>query len=178
MNSAPSTTTVPETSQPGPGRTIFWAALICGTMDISAAFVSAGLNGMNPAQLLRAVASAPLGAAAREGGLGTAAFGLALHYAIATGWTTLFYQLSRSRPVLTRQPVVSGLLYGTFVYLCMNLAVVPFALWFRRLYVESATAYVYAPRLAWLQYVIILGCIGLPIAFTVRWFDRRGGRAG
>ena len=157
----------------GAGRVIFGAALICGTMDISAACISANLtNDLGPAQLLRNVASVPLGSDALTGGWAVAALGLALHYAIATGWTALFYKLSRRRAWLTRQPVWSGLLYGTFVYLCMNLFVVQFALLVRRLYVHLPTAYAYAPRLSWVQFFIILGCIGLPIALSVRWLKK------
>ena len=164
----------------GSGRVIFWTALICGTMDISAAFISANLmSGVGPALVLRSVASALLGPDVRDGdSWAVGAFGLALHYAIATGWTVLFYRLSRRWPVLTRQPVWSGLLYGTFVYVCMNLIVVQAAFLFRRLYVHLPTAYAYAPRLSWVQFFIILGCIGLPIAFSVRWLTRGERRAG
>lgn len=36
-----------------------------------------------------------------------------------------FYAASRKFPILTRRPVISGLLYGITVYLIMNLVVLP-----------------------------------------------------
>jgi hypothetical protein len=39
-------------------------------------------------------------------------------------WTTLFYILSRKLAILTRHPILIGLIYG-FIYLVMNFVVLP-----------------------------------------------------
>jgi uncharacterized membrane protein YagU involved in acid resistance len=59
--------------------------------------------------------------------MGPAAFGLgvAIHYAIALFWTVVFYATSRKFAILSRFPVLSGLLYGAAVYFIMNGIVLP-----------------------------------------------------
>jgi hypothetical protein len=44
---------------------------------------------------------------------------------IALTWTTIFYAASHNLKVLRRQPVICGVLYGGFVYLFMNVIVLP-----------------------------------------------------
>ena len=76
-------------------------------------------------QILQGIASGLLGAQAFQGGNATAALGLALHYLIAFVWTIVFYMLAKNIRVLTRWPLIVGPLYGTFVWLVMNLVVLP-----------------------------------------------------
>jgi hypothetical protein len=145
--------------------------LACGVLDISAAFTNAWLaNGVAPVRVLKAVASGLLGAEAFNGGAGVAAFGLALHFCVAFGWAVVFYALSRRFKFLTQQAVVSGLVYGAFVYLAMNYAVLPLAAQFRGLYIPATKPYV--PRLAWPQFCIHLTCVGLAISLAVKRFSR------
>lgn len=153
------------------GRAIGWAGVVCGVLDINAAFTNAYLAaGMTPARVLQAVASGLLGAQSYQLGATSAAFGLALHFCVAFGWTVIFYAVSRKVPALLQRPVVTGLVYGALVYLLMNIAVLPFASWFRSLYLH--TPVVFAPRLAWAQLLIHLACVGLPIVLIVRKFSR------
>src|ERR1017187_10292347 len=93
-------------SNPTPFRftTILWAGFLAGTLDI---------------------ADALLGRDAFQGGLGTAALGLLLHFAIACSAATFYYLLSRSFGLLNRYFVVCGLVYGLGVYLFMNHIVLP-----------------------------------------------------
>ncbi len=53
------------------------------------------------------------------------ALGVVLHCTIALIWTGVFYAVARKFAVVTRRPVLSGLLYGGVVYLIMNLIVLP-----------------------------------------------------
>jgi hypothetical protein len=52
---------------------IFWAGLLCGVMDISAAFINWGVKGVRPARVLRGIASGLLGPKSFNGGIPTAA---------------------------------------------------------------------------------------------------------
>jgi len=145
--------------------------LICGALDISAAFINSWLTaGMLPARLLKAVASGLLGAEAMNGGAAVAVFGLGLHFSVAFSWTILFYALSRRLRFLRDHAVISGLLYGALVYLAMNLAVLPLAAQFRSLYIPGTKPFV--PRLAWPQFGIHLTCVGLAISLAVRRWSR------
>lgn len=167
MNTLPA----PTQTTPWNWRAVAAGGLVCGVLDINAAFLSAWLNGgMLPARLLKAVASGLLGADALQGGAGTAAFGLMLHFCVAFAWATLFYALSRRCRFLTQQAVASGLVYGAVVYLAMNYAVLPLAAQFRSLYIPGTKPHV--PRLAWPQFGIHLTCVGLAIALAVRRWSR------
>src|SRR5690242_6943568 len=110
-------TAVARESSPATRKTypaIFWAGLIAGTLDITAACITSTLRGGTPLRLLRYVAGGLLGPNAFNGGLGTAALGLGLHFLIATSWAAIYYAASRKLKVLVERPIVCGLLYGIF----------------------------------------------------------------
>src|SRR5689334_17650250 len=70
--------------------------LIAGTLDISYACIATWiLAAKPPAYVLQSVASGIMGQPAYEGGTPVAAFGLLLHFFIATTWTLVFYVASR-----------------------------------------------------------------------------------
>lgn len=143
---------------------ILWGGLIAGTLDIIAACTTAWLRGgTTPVRVLQFIASGLLGAASFSGGAKTAILGLALHFLIATVATTLFYFASRKWLFLIERPIVTGLLYGVLVYAFMNFVVVPL----------SAVAQRPATGLGRITgLLIIMFCVGLPIALTVRRFAR------
>lgn len=105
--------------------TILPAGLVAGILDITDALVFYGLRGIAPIRILQSIASGLLGRAAYQGGVGTAALGLLLHFVIAFGATIVFYLAALKLEFLRRYPVLSGLLYGGAVYLFMNYIVVP-----------------------------------------------------
>ena len=107
----------------GAARAILWGGLLAGVGDITFAFVV--WRGIGPVRVLQSVASGLLGAAAREGGLATAALGAVLHFTIAFIWATVFWLAGRRLKVLVRHPVVCGLLYGVVVYAFMYFVVLP-----------------------------------------------------
>jgi hypothetical protein len=133
--------------------------LAAGVLDILAAFVVYGMRGASPLRILQSISSGLLGAVAFQGGTGTAALGLALHFLIAGSAAGVFYLGSLCVPGLARRPVVSGALYGIAVYLFMNLVVVPLSAVPRRPFV---------PGLAAVIVVVHMVCVGMPIAFAVR----------
>src|SRR5205809_1921136 len=97
-------------------RAIASAGLIAGILDITSAFVIAGIKGTGSIRMLQGIASGLLGARSFEGGLRTAGLGLAIHFFIALTAATLFYLISRNFSFLTEHAIFAGLLYGIAVY--------------------------------------------------------------
>lgn len=146
---------------------IFLGGLIAGTLDFTAACVNSWLHGgAGPFVIAQYIASGVLGPSAFAGGAKTAALGVALHYLIATGATTVFYFASRQLQFMVTRPIITGVLYGVVVYLFMNFIVVPLS-FVRR----GATPPTLSSRA--IQMLILVFCIGLPISAIVRWFSKR-----
>jgi hypothetical protein len=108
-----------------PSRVVLLGGLTVGVLDIADAFVFFGLRGVPPILILQSIASGLLGKEAFSGGLPAAALGMLLHFFIALAIVTTYYLASRRLPVLVRQPVACGLVYGLLVYAFMNLVVLP-----------------------------------------------------
>jgi len=99
--------------------------LIAGTLDISDALIFYGLRGVPPLGLLRFIAACLVGVSALHDGLSMAALGLAIHYTITFFWSALFLLAATRVTLLTRRAILSGLLYGAFIYVVMNFVVLP-----------------------------------------------------
>ena len=110
-------------------RSGFWAVLaggtIAGALDILFAVSFAAYNGVDALRLLQTVASGALGEAAFSGGASTAALGLACHFGLSYVWAALFFAAAWHLPTLVRRPLISGVLVGVVVFLCMRLVVLP-----------------------------------------------------
>ena len=144
-------------------RAVAWAGLLAGTLDITAAFVEAGLEGRTPLRLLQGIAGGLLGMSSFQGGLATAALGAFFHFLIATTAAALFYLASRKLKFLVKHAVPSGLLYGVAVYTFMNYIVLPLSAY----HVKIAL-----PQVAALKDVtILMFLVGLPISLVVRKFS-------
>ena len=148
-------------SQPFPA--IFCAGLTCGILDISAAFITWGIKGVQPIRILQSVASGLLGVKAFSGGWETAALGGVCHFLIAFSAATVFYAASRKIRLMTRLPILSGVLYGVAVYLVMYWIVMPLSLVHRGPFSLTATV------IAILTHMV---CVGLPISLIVHHYSR------
>ena len=105
---------------------ILKSGLIIGVLDAIAASVNAYvLNRVSPAAVFRYVASGVFGKEAFAGNWLTACWGLLFHFIIATGWTALFFVIYPKLKMVTTNMIVAGIAYGVFVWLMMNLVVVP-----------------------------------------------------
>ena len=92
--------------------------------------------------------------------------GVVLHFIIATTWAAVYYLASRRLSFLIDQTVIAGVIYGVFVWLFMNFVVLPL----------SAVAKRPVPLTSRIiSMLIIVFCIGLPIACIVRRFSHRAG---
>jgi len=144
-------------------RAIIAAGLVSGVLDINAAFVTSGLRGVGPVRVLQYIAAGWLGRNSFDRGLTTAGLGLASHFLIAFGASTLFYVASRYLDFLSLNAIISGVLYGVAVYFFMNQVVVPLSA---------------APKLRFSVVALITGlvvhilCVGLPISLIIRWYSK------
>ena len=141
---------------------ILWGGVVGGVLDISDAFVFYGLRGVKPSRILQTIASGVLGVASFKSGLKSAALGAILHFFIALTAAATYYAASRKVPLLTKRPVIYGLLYGVAVYLFMNLIVVPLSAVPK--FPVSTTALING-------ILAIMFFIGLPIAVIVRHYS-------
>ena len=148
-------------------RAIVAASLLVAILDISSAFVIWWQRGVGMQRGLQGIAAGLLGARSFEGGMATAALGLALHFFVALVVVSVFFLASRKMTFLTQQPFVSGVLYGIGVYIVMYWFVLPMAFpTFRhRLWNEL------------LAVAIHICLIGLPCAFIVRRYSQHPQRS-
>lgn len=158
----PSATTVTT------GEAILTGWLLCGVLDITAAFVQSWIQaGRTPGQVLRGVASALWGRAALDAGAGMAAIGLAMHFTVALTATLVFYALSRRIAFLRTAPLwIVGPLYGVVVFCAMNYGTLPALSWVRSLYLHTPPRW--PGSMSWPQLAIHMVCVGTPIAWGVR----------
>jgi hypothetical protein len=117
--------------------TITLSAVVAGALDISTTGLVRRAEGVAFQRLLQFVASGAMGTAAFEGGANAAAIGFALHFLIATIWAALYFSAANYWPVLMREPLLCGVLYGCTVHLVMSRVVVPLSCRKEAIYLES-----------------------------------------
>ncbi len=134
---------------------------IGGAFDITYAIVFSSFRGVSAERVLQSVAGGLLGEASYDGGPGTAALGLGLHFLIALIWASIFWFASRRLPFLTQRPVLAGLLYGIVIYAGMNLVVLPLS--------ATPPRTSFPPLAAILRGLTVhMFLIGVPIALAAR----------
>ena len=109
------------------GRAILYGGLTVGTLDLLDAFIFFGIrSGAQPIRILHSIAAGFLGSdAARAGGVPTAIVGLFSHYLVAFSIVTVYVLLSRVIPLLRKQWLVFGIVFGVIAYFVMTWFVVP-----------------------------------------------------
>jgi len=146
--------------------TIVLAAFLAGLLDLVLAIIvySVLLDKTTAVKILQSVASGAFGKAAYEGGIKMAALGVVFHFAISFMFT-LFYFFIYPRLVFLRQHgVISGIVYGIFIWIVMNLIVLPIA-FSGLLPMEPGSTIIGVS-------IIILG-VGLPIALIAHFYFTR-----
>ncbi len=152
-------------SKPAPLKAITLAWLTASTMDITAACIQYYIRtGKGPGGVLRFVASGVFGKKAFGGGTAMAGWGLLFHYGIAFCFTLFFYWIYPRLKFMEKNLVLSGLLYGALVWCIMNLLVVP---------ASQAPVIPFVLKKAAIALLILMGCIGLPIALIIGGYYRR-----
>jgi len=154
-------------------RRILTAGVLVGILDgmFAIALYVLALKVTTPVRLFQSIASAVLGPESFQGGLATAALGLALHFTVAHAWAVVYFLALRLSAVLRRlvqapaRAVVVGMAYGIVVWLVMDLIVIPMT----RTRPTPVSARPFVPVLIGHMFVV-----GLPIAMVIR--PQTGGR--
>jgi len=155
-----------STAKKGLLKAILITGLIAGTLDILAAFGSAWLNSSTtPERVLQFVASGVFGMGAFSGGDAMILYGLVFHYAIATTWTAIFFVAAGKFKFLVSQKWLSGITYGCFVWLVMNLAILP---------LSNTPKFPFNINSAMVGTLILIAAIGIPISLMASRFNSKG----
>lgn len=149
----------PTSEQGSALRAIAVGGLIAGTLDLTQACILFGWD------IPLAIAGGLLGRQAFHGGAGTYILGVLLHFFIATSAAAIYYAASRRLAFLIEHPLVCGLFFGAAVEEVMNLVVLPLSALHARGPYE-----LHDLILGLLVHMVV---VGLPIAFSVRYFARR-----
>jgi len=145
-------------------KTIAWVGLLAGTLDITFACISAYLSrGTTPVTVLKYVASGLFGKEAFAGGTMMPVYGLLIHYIIAYSFTALFFWIYPSLKLLSKNVVLTAILYGIFIYVVMDLIILPFT---------RAPKGTFRIDKALLAAAILMVAIGLPLSIVARRFYR------
>ena len=134
--------------------------LLAGTFDAMAAvllFLARGNK--DPRMLFRYIASAVYGKRAFAGEGFMVFMGLLFHFLIAMSWVAVYFSLHACIPWLDNHPLPAAIGYGLFVWIIMNLIVVPFS---------RAAPRPFSWLFAVINMVILVGAIGLPAAYLAR----------
>ena len=101
---------------------ILLGGLIAGTIDIGAASI---IFQVNPIVPLHNIAAGLIGKSAMTGGWQTAALGLLLQWGMSLIIAAIYVFAGRFIPLLRRQWLICGILYGIPVFFVMNFVVLP-----------------------------------------------------
>jgi hypothetical protein len=107
-------------------KTILAAGLLVGGLDILSAFTDYYIaTGRNPARVLKFIASGIFGKKALADGTSMIAAGLLFHFIIAFSFTIFFFWIYPKINVLSKNRIMTGIVYGIFIWTVMNLLVLP-----------------------------------------------------
>jgi hypothetical protein len=131
---------------------------IAGTLDLAQACILFGWK------IPLVIAAGLLGRSAFQGGVGTYALGVLLHFFIACSAATIYYRASRKLRFLAEYPLVCGLFFGAAVEDVMSFVVLPLSA------LHATGPYRLHDLLLGLGVHMVV--IGLPIAYSVRRFGK------
>jgi len=145
---------------------ILRAWLLVGTMDILAAFilVYARTAKLMMAGILKFIASGLFGKQALSGGRKMILAGFIIHYIIAFIFTIFFFGIFPKIKFLSVNRIISGILYGIFVWSVMNLIVVP---------LSGVPPRPFNVTSAVINITILIIAIGIPLSFMANAFYKK-----
>ena len=127
---------------------------IAGTLDLLQACILFGWK------IPLVIAAGLLGRSAFQGGAGTYALGVLLHFFIACSAAAIYYRVSRKLRFLVEHPLVCGLFFGAAVEDVMSFIVLPLSA------LHARGPYRLHDLLLGLGVHMVV--VGLPIAYSVR----------
>jgi hypothetical protein len=146
-------------------RAITTGALIAGVLDATFAVILDVLilRAFSLLGVLQWIATGVLGSGAFSGGLATAALGVAIHFALAFFFATLYYVAAQRIAPLRSNAITFGLIYGAGIWLVMDLIVLPHS---------GVPASPFNPVVFTAFLIDHAAFVGLPIALAVKRYTR------
>jgi hypothetical protein len=140
-----------------PLKAILLSGFVAGVLDMSGALLvySLIMQKTIPIRIMQGIASGVFGKDAYTGGIIMALYGLAFHFVIAFSFATFYFLIFPYITFLQRQKIISGLLYGVFVWIIMNIIVLPIV-FSRHIPAINSSAFIGA--------AILMVMIGLPVS--------------
>jgi len=144
------------------GEKIFWLTILSvgffvGFLDASAAVINYVLNThKSPIVITKYIASAVFGKKAYSGEPSMIVFGFLFHFLIAYSFTLLFFFLYPKINFLSKYRFMTGIMYGIFIWLVMNLFVLP---------LTSVTKQSFTLKPTIIGILILIVAIGLPLSY-------------
>jgi hypothetical protein len=147
-----------------PVKVILLAGITAGCLDLFTAILvyAVVLHKVPAMQLLQGIASGVFGKDAYSGGTTMAVFGIIFHFVIAFCWVIFYFILYANVAFLRKHQLVSGILYGFFIWAVMNLGVLPIVL-HRRGPIAFDAFLVGA--------LILVVMIGIPVSYIAKRYD-------
>ncbi|WP_349313909.1 hypothetical protein [Chitinophaga sp. MM2321] len=140
--------------------TIITTGLLVGSLDILTACIQFVLTtGKSFTKVLIFIASAAFGPAAFSGDPAMPWWGVFFHYCIAMAFTILFFLLYPKLPAMRKHPALTGIGYGIFIWVVMNILVLP---------LTRIPAAPFRLDGAVIGVIILIVMIGLPLSFIAR----------
>jgi hypothetical protein len=139
-------------------------SLLTGTLDAMAAILMS--YRIPPATIFKFIASGWFGPPAFKGGTGMIIWGLVFHYLIAAIFSIVCFLLYPGMIKIIKNKYLTGIIYGLFIWLIMNFAVLPFT------NLHKGTSHIDAIGLIKGIAALII-CVGMPTALIAETFYKR-----
>lgn len=142
--------------------TVLLSGLVAGILDIVTPILiyAVILQNTTATKILQSIASSVFKQDAYSGDPKMVFYGLVFHFIIATSFALFFFIIYPYIPFLKKNTLISGIVYGIFVWIIMNLIVLPIV--FPVLPAKNLDF----PLL--LSILILIFCIGIPITFITK----------
>lgn len=141
-----------------PIKTILLAGFVAGTLDMLGALLvyAVILKKISAEKIVRGIASGVFKKEAFSGGTEMIFYGVVFHFLIAFAFTVFYFLIFPYIPFLRKQKILSGLLYGIFIWTVMNVIILP-VIFPNRATITLNAVLTGAP--------ILMIMIGLPLSF-------------
>lgn len=141
---------------------ILLAGFIAGTLDAAAAIINFYITtGKSPVIVFVYIASGVFGKEAFSMSPFIAFAGLLFHYIIAAIFSALYFLIFPKVTFLQGHNIFSAIIYGVFVWLVMNMAVIP---------LSRAQHFPFDLGNALIAAFILIVCIGMPLSIMASSF--------
>ena len=145
--------------------TLLWVGFFVGYLDITAAIINFMFNSdKSPVLIFNYISSAFFGRerAYSEGSM--IAFGILFHFLIAYSFSVFFFLIYPHFHFLSKNRLLTGILYGCFVWCVMNLIVVP---------LSRINKFPTPDGKMFIQVGILVVAVGIPLSYLANWYYRR-----